>query len=68
MEFDSVISNPFLWSRVGSVGVVVQMGLDDVNADCWGLLLLREAKGDVDPANAAKPPDELIFRVDELRG
>jgi hypothetical protein len=34
------------------------MGLDELDVDCWGL------KGDADPANAAKPPDELVFRVD----
>ena len=51
IELDSEISNSFL--------EVVQMGLDELNVDSWGLL--GEAKIDADPANAAKPPDELIF-------
>lgn len=62
MELGLEISNSFLWSRVRSVVGVVQMGLDELDVDCWGLL---QAKGDADPANAAKPPDELVFRVDE---
>lgn len=32
------------------------MGLDEVDVDCR-----LEVKGDADPANAAKPPDELVF-------
>lgn len=61
MEVGSESANSFLWLRVCSEVGVFQMGFDELNAVCWDLLLLREAKGDVDPANAAKPPDELIF-------
>ena len=41
------------------IGAVVQMGLDGLNSVSLDLL---QAKGDADPANAAKPPDELVFK------
>ena len=52
IELDSEISNSFL--------EVVQMGLDKLDVDICGLL--GEAKIDADPANAANPPDELVFK------
>ena len=55
MELDSEVSKSFL--------EVVQMGLDKLDVDCWDLL--GEAKIDDDPANAAKPPDEIVFRFNK---
>ena len=57
IEVDSEISNSFL--------EVVQMGLDKLDVDSCGLV--GEAKIDADPANAANPPDELVWRFCGIR-